>query len=97
MKKSLILILLFMFAWQMSAFGEQKSDYKLQPTDVISITVHKQPDLTTMGRVTSDGYITFPLLGKVHVQDMTIYDVEQKLKGLLEKEYLVTAQLIVFI
>ena len=101
MKKILILIIISILVWHSAAFCESGSsnnkDYRLQPTDVISITVHKQPDLSTMARVTTDGCITFPLLGKVKVQDLTISETEQKLKALLEKDYLVNAQVIVFI
>ncbi len=75
----------------------QKSDYKLQPIDVIKITVHEHPDLETMTRVSSDGFISFPLLGKVEVKGLTVQDVEDKLKRLLEADYLVSAQVIVFI
>lgn len=72
-------------------------EYKLQPTDVINITVHGQPDLTTKARLTADGYITFPLLGKVMAAGLTVQELELKLKELLEKDYLVTAQVVVFI
>ncbi len=74
-----------------------KSDYRLQPSDVLTITVHGQPDLTTRTRITSYGDISFPLLGKVPVRGLTVRDVEEKLKELLEADYLVTAQVLVFI
>jgi len=75
----------------------QDAAYKLQPTDVIMITVHNQSDLTTKARVTREGNITFPLLGEVQVQGLTLQELEQKLRVLLEKDYLVTAQVLVFI
>jgi polysaccharide export outer membrane protein len=75
----------------------QDSEYKLQPSDVLNITVHGQPDLTTKTRVTKDGYITFPLLGKVKAQGLAVRELEQELKTLLEKNYLVNAQVLVFI
>ena len=50
----------------------QKFEYKLQPTDVLNITVHEHEDLLTKTRVTSDGYITFPLLGKVKTEGLTV-------------------------
>jgi polysaccharide export outer membrane protein len=75
----------------------QTAKYRLQPTDVLNITIHDQPDLTTRTRVTTDGYITFPLLGKVSVVGLTVQDLEGKLKRLLERDYLVTAQVLVFI
>ena len=75
----------------------QDSEYKLQPSDVINITVHGQPDLTTKTRVTKDGFITFPLIGKVKAQGLTVRELEAELKNILEKDYLVNAQVLVFI
>jgi polysaccharide export outer membrane protein len=75
----------------------QDTSYKIQPADVLSITVHQQPDLTTKARVSNDGYISFPLLGKVEIKGLTVQETEDKIKTLLEKDYLVSAQVIVFI
>lgn len=86
--------------WCLSCSGAalaQTSKYKLQPTDVLIITVNGQPTLDTKTRVSSDGYITFPLLGKVSVGGLTVQDLEAHLKMLLEKDYLVSAQVVVFI
>ena len=71
--------------------------YKLQPSDVLNITVHGQPDLTTKTRVTTDGYISFPLLGKVTAGGLTVQELEESLKASLEKGYLVNAQVLIFI
>jgi len=93
-----ILILLLCSSVAMAANdASQGSEYRLQSSDVIGITVHGQPDLTTKTRLTSDGFITFPLLGKVHAQGLAVQELEQKLKELLEKDYLVKAEVIVFI
>lgn len=75
----------------------QSPDYKIQATDVLNITVFQQPDLTTKARVSADGNISFPLLGKVYVKDMSSDEVAQSLKELLEKDYLVNAQVSVFV
>jgi len=75
----------------------QESEYKLQSTDVLRITVHEQPDLETRTRITTDGFISFPLLGKINVKGSTAHEVEETIKELLEKDYLVTAQVHVFI
>jgi polysaccharide export outer membrane protein len=74
-----------------------KLEYKLQPSDVLNITVHNQADLTTKTRVSKDGSITFPLLGSVNVSGLTIHELEQKLKKSLEANYLVNAEPVVFI
>ena len=75
----------------------QTVEYKLQPGDVLRITVHDQPDLTTQTRVTSEGFITFPLLGKIFLRGLTAQQLEFRIKELLEKDYLVSAQVLVFI
>lgn len=87
------LILIFACA----GLSAQDDQYQLKPTDVLKITVHEQPDLETKTRVTQDGYITFPLLGKIYVSGLTVQDLENKLKKLLEEDYLVNAQVLVFI
>ena len=89
-------LLLFSISVVAVAYSE-KEEYKLQPTDIISITVRGQSDLATKTRVTSEGYISFPLLGKVQVQGLSLSEVEQKLKALLEKDYLVSAEVLIFI
>jgi len=99
MKKALFLLIsLFLISFYLQdPASAQNPEYKLQRTDVLKITVHEHPDLTTMTRVTADGCITFPLLGKIKVAGLTVQELEGKLKGLLEKDYLVSAQVLVFI
>lgn len=81
-----------------SARCEEKNiHYRLQPTDVIMITVHGHADLTTKTRVTADGYISFPLLGKVMAEGLTVIELEQDIKEALEKDFLVEAHVLVFI
>jgi len=71
--------------------------YKLQPSDIINITVHGQPDLTTKTRITSDGNISFPLVGTVKAEGLTVQELESRLKALLEEKYLVSAPVLIFI
>jgi len=95
MKKLLTLFLIL--ALTGSVCSAQKAEYRLLPTDVIEITVHNQPDLTTTARITADGNITFPLIGKVNAEGLTIGELESSIKNLLEIDFLTTAQVIVFI
>lgn len=85
-------ICLFIFSQLASA-----QEYKLGPEDVLNITVHEQPDLTTRARVSADGYITFPLLGKIEVTGLTLGELETKLTALLQADYLVSPQVMVYI
>lgn len=92
-----MVLLCLLFSLSYSSGLAQETTYKIQPTDVLKITVHEQADLDTKTRVTSDGYITFPLLGKIQAKGFTVLDLEIKIKELLEKDYLVNAQVLVFI
>jgi polysaccharide export outer membrane protein len=90
-------VALFFAAAAVRAFAAQEVEYTLQPTDVIRITVHEQPDLNTRARITQNGNITFPLIGKVQVKGKTVSELEQQIRGLLAKDYLVNPQVLVFI
>lgn len=97
MKTFISLALAFIvLALPLNALAE-KSQYKLQPLDIISITVHQQPDLNTKTRVAADGSISFPLIGKITAAGLTVQQLEAKIKELLEKDYLVKAEVLVFI
>ncbi|MCK5082101.1 MAG: polysaccharide export protein [Candidatus Omnitrophica bacterium] len=72
-------------------------DYKIQPEDVLQITVYEHDDLKTKARVSTNGEISFPLLGKVEVAGLTVQEVEDYLKFALEEDYLVKADTQVFI
>ncbi len=75
----------------------KSSEYRIEPGDVLVITVYEQPDLTTKVRVTTKGEISFPLLGTLQVSNLTINQLQKKLTELLEKDYLVNPQVNVFI
>lgn len=95
--KFFVLIVTLIVTCSAIGLAADNTDYKLQPSDVIIISVHGQPDLTTKTRITSDGQITFPLIGKISIQGITVQELELKIKTLLEKDYLVNAQVLVFI
>ena len=98
MRTNIFLKLFFVLIFLSSSFlYSQSTEYKLQATDVLKITVHEQPDLTTQTRVTADGNITFPLIGTLYVKGLTVQELENTIKGLLEKDYLVSAQVLIFI
>lgn len=67
-------------------------DYKIGPDDVLFISVYEELDLTLEVRVSMDGLITYPLLGRVQASGLTIQELEKKITDLLEKDYLVHPQ-----
>jgi len=75
----------------------QTNDYRIQPEDILKITVYEHPDLETETRVSSEGEITFPLLEKISVVGLTVNELKDKLSQALEKDYLVNAQVQIFI
>lgn len=93
----LIISMLVINAFTTPLSFAQGGDYKIQPEDVLSITVYEHDDLKTKARVSTNGEISFPLLGKVAVAGLTVQDVEDYLKMALEKDYLVKADTQVFI
>ena len=78
-----------------TSYGE--SDYRVGSEDVLKVSVYDEPDLSLEVRVSSDGIITYPLLGRVKVGGLTIPEVEKALLDLLGKDYLVNPQVTVFV
>ncbi|MBN1587257.1 MAG: polysaccharide export protein [Candidatus Omnitrophica bacterium] len=79
------------------AEAQNTEAYRVQPEDVLQITVYEHEDLQTKARVSTGGDIAFPLLDKVKVAGLTVGEIEDKLTRALEKDYLVQAQVQVFI
>jgi len=72
-------------------------EYKIGAKDLLEIKVFESPELSQTVRVSEDGSISLPLLGRIEVQGLTKDAVEAKLAGLLEAKYLKNAQVSVFI
>lgn len=68
----------------------------ITPEDVLEITVYEHDDLSITTRVSSDGYISFPLLGSLRVAGMTVRELEEKIARLLDRDYIVDPQVTVF-
>ena len=84
------------------AVAESASDmsgYKIGPENALQIDVYygRDKELSRKVRVSSKGFITFPLLGEVGVSGLTVADLEKKLTEMLEKDYLVNPQVSVYI
>ena len=75
------------------------SDYKIGGYDVLSIQVYEEKDLSRESvRVTADGYITFPLIGRLKVAEKTTSEIEKLIaKELAAKDYLLDAHVSVMV
>src|SRR5262245_26127929 len=49
--------------------------YKIGLQDELKITVFDEPDLTSMYRVDADGFITFPLIGRVSATGLALSEL----------------------
>lgn len=74
-------------------------DYRIGGYDVLSITVYEEKDLTIESiRVSADGFISFPLIGRLRVADLTTSESEKLIaKKLAEGDYLLDAHVSVMV
>ena len=77
----------------------QSSEYHIGPENVLQIDVYygKNEKISQKVRVSSAGAIDYPLVGAVNVAGLTVSQLQEKMKQLLEKDYLVNPQVTVFI
>ena len=70
-------------------------EYTIGPRDVLGITVWGQADLSRDYGVDPDGFIPFPLIGRVKAAGSTPKELAAQLTEQLGKDYLVNPQVIV--
>lgn len=86
-----LLILSSLVAVEVSTPTSQ-GGYTLFPGDLLQVEVFGQPDLSCSLRVTSDGTLTFPLVGAVSgVPGMKVADLSRELKRRYEDGFLAEA------
>jgi len=73
------------------------SDYKLGPGDRLSVTVFNEKELSLEVRLSDAGTLSFPLLGEIRAQGMTIGMLQEHLTEQLRAGYLVNPQVYVTI
>lgn len=73
------------------------TSYRLRPLDVIQVKVFQEPDLDTIYKIGNNGCIVLPLIGTVSVAGLSLQDAQRKVKELYEKDYLVKAEVSMFI
>ncbi|MGJ8667777.1 MAG: SLBB domain-containing protein [Patiriisocius sp.] len=67
----------------------QESSYFLRLDDQIKMEVYMEEDLLTAAQIGKSGEISFPLIGSVKLQGLTVKEAENKIKDLYGKDYLV--------
>jgi len=79
--------------------NRHKVDYKIGGYDVLSITVYEEADLSRNHvRVAADGFISFPLIGRVKVENLNTSEIEQLItQKLMEGQFLFDAHVSVMV
>jgi polysaccharide export outer membrane protein len=72
---------------------DELADYKLQPGDVVRMQVFQVPDLDRDVQVSVKGEILLPLIGRLVVKDRSVRLVEQTVRALYDRDYLVNPQI----
>jgi len=74
---------------QSSSTSSGYADYALAPGDVINVKVYNEPELSVSGiRIPGNGEISYPLLGRIDVENHTVTTLEKHLTALLLNGYL---------
>lgn len=81
------------------AAGQAAKDYKVGGYDVLNITVYEEKDLSREAvRVSADGYISFPLIARLKVDNLTTSEIERLISNrLAEGQYLLDAHVSVMV
>lgn len=78
-----------------AASSAQAQDYTIGAQDVLKITIWGQEDLSKEYPVDPDGFVPFPLVGRVKAGGLTTKDFAARLREALQKDYLVDPQVMV--
>jgi polysaccharide export outer membrane protein len=77
-------LLISTFIPSKATFAQQPPAYRIGPADVLNIYVWKEPELTRDVTVLPDGKITFPLVGEIHAQGLTVAELKKVLTQKLQ-------------
>ena len=69
--------------------GAAGAPRRLQPNDILDVSVYQEPDLTAHTSVDAQGMVMLPLLGAVKLGGLTLEEATQKVRDLYDKDYLV--------
>jgi polysaccharide export outer membrane protein len=71
---------------------KEPARYRIHSGDTFHMQVTGEDDLAGDFKVSSDGTVVLPLLGRTHVEGMTVAELELSLRDALAKDYLVNPE-----
>ena len=93
--KALLSLLLFAGLALAEGPAAQAQEYVIGARDILKIAVWGQDDLSKEYSVEPDGFVSFPLIGRVKAAGLTPTALSGELRTRLEKDYLVNPQVLV--
>lgn len=75
-----------------SAGGGARSDYVLQPSDLLRVQIFQEEDLMREVRVSQEYTIVLPLIGSVDLRGKTLRQTEETIRDLYDRDYIVNPQ-----
>jgi len=74
-------------------------DYRVGGYDILDITVYEEDDLSLKGvRISADGFISFPLIGRMKVAGLTTSEIEKRISNrLAQGQFIIDAQVSVMV
>lgn len=73
------------------------SDYLLRPSDVLQVKVFQEDDLTREVSISREFELSLPLIGAVNVRNRSVRQVEELIRQLYDRDYLVNPQVSVIV
>lgn len=67
-------------------------DYVLRPSDILQVKIYKEEDLTREVSVSQEYTVSLPLIGNVSVKNRSVRQIEEMIRQLYERDYLVNPQ-----
>lgn len=68
-------------------------NYVLKSSDVVTVEVYQEEDLSKTARVEGDGSVSLALIGKVKIAGMTVGEAQSLITDLYNRDYLVNPQI----
>jgi polysaccharide export outer membrane protein len=72
-------------------------DYVLRPADILQVKVYKEEDLTREVSVSQEYTVSLPLIGNVSVKDRSVRQIEEMIRQLYDRDFLVNPQVTVIV
>lgn len=74
-------------------------DYRVGGYDILDITVYEEDDLSLKSvRISADGFISFPLIGRMKVAGLTTSEIEKRISNTLAQgQFIIDAQVSVMV